>query len=170
MAFKVVNGTETDQGEVFYKWTTMHQTFTGVFRGVKPGKYGPDSLMCFTMGANSVVMPNNTVFRSAFKKILVGSLVQIVYLGKKRGQSGAEYMDFQIAVDDGPVAESGASLGTQDPTPPTPYGALLAQIRQAKGEGIATMLGKVAAISNDPLAALREAAQQLGIDPEPVPF
>jgi hypothetical protein len=167
MAFKVVNGQTAEGGEgaTLYRWTTRSQTLVGIYEGVCAGKYGPDSIIKLRTPEGPVDVPNGTVLRSALKKLTVGALVQIVYLGKRRGKSGAEYMDFEVSVDDGPVG--GVVTAS---TAPDPYAELVQRIRTEKGPAMANALAAATGLSSDPLTALQEAVVQIGMAVEAVPF
>jgi hypothetical protein len=111
------------------------------------------------------------VLRNSLKEVTFGSKVKIVYLGKLRSANGNNYGNFDVFVDKPDQPGNGAGVG---PTlnDDQKFALLFAKIQKEKGQVIASALQSATAMSNDKLAALREAAAQVGVvdTTDTVPF
>lgn len=85
------------------KWDQPGQVLEGEYRGMAPGKTAPDGKV-MSYGtidtADGVKRFSVTaVLKTRLEQVREGSGVFIEFLGKKRGQGGAEYKDFFVGVD-----------------------------------------------------------------------
>ncbi|MGH6691901.1 MAG: hypothetical protein ACREF4_14625, partial [Gammaproteobacteria bacterium] len=115
MAFKEIsNGTAGNM----VKWQTPGQTVEGRLIGIKNGKVfnGKQTRIAIIEkpDASRVNAPLTTVLESNFAEINPGAVVRVTYLGTVKGQSGDEYKNFKVEVDDG--GTSGVSPASPDLT------------------------------------------------------
>jgi len=173
MAYRKINtkGSESESGGVILKWKNIGQEAEGRFDGFRAGKYGPQSLLII----DGQQYASATVLKSALEETPVGAKVKIVYLGKERSAGGAEYLNFDVFVDQPETEPQSVGLKAATVTNLTNqqlFDLLLIKIQSEKGPVIAGALKAATIMSKDPLSTLREAAAQVGVDPieEEVPF
>lgn len=188
MAFKEVNNGAAGN---WIKWQQPGQVVEGRLIGVKTGKafQGRNAPSRFAIieksDASRVNMPLTTVLESAFADINPGVVVRVTYLGTAKGQSGVDYKNFKVEVDDGgaPTALSQAAPGAVfagAAAPPIPAGyvpvqsapaneydtlsvKLIEKVGEAAGKA---QLAALAQLVPDPAVrtqALKQQLTQLGV-------
>jgi hypothetical protein len=142
------------------KWNSVGQTVEGVYKGTREGKFGPLAIVLTSGG--EVACGTSKLLMDKLKGLVAGDLVKIEYLGKKKGQSGYEYKDFQVFMDVASPAEKNTKLGSQLQDS-IEFERLRKLIEAEKGKVIADAIAAAAKMAGDPVKSLREAMEQFGV-------
>jgi hypothetical protein len=159
MAWKEVGGNAGAGGNSspVLKWNSVGQTVEGIYRGQREGKYGP--LLVIQTPNGEVVYGVKAVLKRKLQGIEPGDRIKIEYLGKRKGQSGVEYGDFQVFVD---TAGSSHKQAVNVVNDPAEFQRLVNLIRADKNHTIAEALAVAAKATGDPVQSLRYAMYQIG--------
>jgi len=140
------------------KWNSVGQSVEGVYKGTREGKFGP--LAIVQTSAGETACATSKLLMDRLKGLVAGDIVKIEYLGKKKGQSGYEYKDFQVFMDVAPPVNN--KLEAQL-TYSIEFEHLRKLIEAEKGKVIADAIAAAAKMAGDPVKSLREACDQIGV-------
>ena len=168
------------------KWG-IGETIEGVYVETRKGKLGPLAEFKKDDGTK-VVYGIPTVLQRKLGLVNPGERVHIVCIGKKPGNNGTSFWDFEVKVDrvqvNAPqiqiIGKPGSEVRTSEvvgadgfrlPDRPMELVRLHGIIQAEKGQLIADVMLQAARAAGDPVNALRSAMKQIGFNPdEDVPF